>query len=56
MIKRVLSFDREDWRHVGYILRHMLKAIIQAEVGEVIEGYYLLKLHFNYDHKRITEV
>ncbi len=54
MIKRLFTFDREDWRHVGFILGNMFKAIWQEDVQSVIEGYYLMKLHINYDHKRMV--
>lgn len=53
MIKRIINFKKEDWKHIGWLLKTMIKNFIKGDIGEFIEGFYLIKLHLNYDSTRI---
>jgi hypothetical protein len=53
MFKRILNFDKQNWQHIGWLLKTMIKNFIKGDINEFIEGFYLIKLHLSYDSKRI---
>jgi len=52
MIKRILSFDKQDCKHVTWLFRGIVKSFILFRYNDMMESYYLLKMHLNYDSKR----
>lgn len=51
MIKRILKFNKQDWRHIGWLLKGLIKNFIKCDYHEFMECYYLIKLHMSYDCK-----
>lgn len=52
MIKRILNFDKEDWKHCWWLFRNMIKQFILMDFKESEEAWLLLKLHLSYDSDR----
>lgn len=54
MLKRVMNFDKQDWKHVSWLTGNMLKNFfIRCDLSAARESWLWLKLHFTHDSKRI---
>lgn len=53
MWKRIINFDKQDWKHVRFLFFNMIKQFFNGDLQESKEAYYWLKFHFNNDSKRI---
>lgn len=53
MIKRILNFDKTDWKHVSFLFFNMVKQFIIMDYQESKEAWYFLKLHLMYDSNRV---
>lgn len=51
MFKRILSFDKNDWKHVTWLFRNMIKQFIIGDFHEAKEAYYWIKIHLSYNGK-----
>ena len=54
MIRRVINFDKQDWSHIGLLLKN---AVVQSFKGEFTEAYdalYFAWFHVKYDSNRIN--
>lgn len=54
MLKRILNFDKQDWKHVRFLFGNMIKQWILMDYNESKEAWIFLKLHFTYDSKRVN--
>jgi hypothetical protein len=52
MIKRVMKFDKQDWKHCWWLFRNMIKQFLLLEFAESYEAWLLLKLHITYDSNK----
>lgn len=55
MIRRVLSFDTQDWKHVSWLFGDMCISALKLDFHEAREAYIFMKLHFTHDSTRIEE-
>lgn len=53
MIRRVIKFNKQDWKHCRWLFKNMIKQFLMFEFKEAQETYYWLKIHLGYDSKRI---
>jgi len=53
MIKRILHFDKQDWKHCWWLFRNMIKQFILLEFHESEEAWFWLKIHLTNDSKRM---
>lgn len=54
MIKRVLKFNKQDWKHVWWLFRNMIKQFVLFNFSEAEESWFFLKLHFTHDHTKMN--
>lgn len=53
MISRILKWDKYDWKHLIFLLKSLLHGLWKADIAEIAEAYFFLKLHILYDSRRI---
>lgn len=53
MIKRIMNFDKQDWKHVSWLFRNMVKNFWLCKFEDSYELWLFLKLHFTHDHTRL---
>jgi len=49
MIKRILNFNKQDWKHMSFLFGTLITNFFKCDYHEMLESYYLLKLHLSYD-------
>jgi hypothetical protein len=54
MIRRVMKFDKQDWKHVWWLFRLMVKSFFLFRFNDAEEAWIFLKLHFTHDHTRMN--
>jgi hypothetical protein len=53
IIKRVLNFDKDDWKHCHWLFRSMVKKFFILEFNDAYESWLFLKLHLTHDSKKL---
>lgn len=53
MIKRIIGFDEQDWKHILFLLKNGIKQFFKGDFHESKEAFIWLKTHLSYDSKRI---
>lgn len=54
MIKRIVNFDKQDWKHVSWLFNNMLKQLfIEFNWHETKESYYWIMIHLTHDSNRV---
>lgn len=53
MIKRIMNFDKKDWKHVSWLFRNMIKDFWLCNFEDSHESWLFLKLHLTHDHTRL---
>lgn len=53
MIKRIINFDKQDWKHVSSLFVNGIKQFFKGDLHESKEAFIWLKTHFSYDSKRV---
>lgn len=54
MIRRILNFDKQDWKHMSFLFANMFKQFfIEFNWHEVKDSYYWIKIHLSYDSKKV---
>jgi hypothetical protein len=53
IIKRILNFNKDDWNHLWWLFKNMIKEFIAGNYDESVDAFYWIKIHFTYDSKRI---
>ena len=56
MIKRILLFSIDDWIHIWWLTRQMIKNFFLFKFDQSDEMWCWLKVHFKYDSKRIKQI
>lgn len=54
MIKRILNFDKNDWKHILYLLKNCLIQGINGNFEESKEALYWIKIHLTYDSNKVN--
>ena len=54
MLKRIMNFDKQDWKHCLWLFGNMIKQFLLWDFKESDEAWALLKLHFTHDHTRMN--
>lgn len=54
MIKRIIRFDSQDWKHCAWLFKIMIKRFWLCEFEESYEAWLFLKLHLTHDHTRLN--
>lgn len=49
MLQRILNFDKGDWHHLAWLLKHGALDFIKGDIADAYECYMLIKLHLSYD-------
>ena len=50
--KRVLNFDKQDWKHIIFLFTNMIKQWFLMDYNESKDAWIFLKLHFTHDSDR----
>jgi hypothetical protein len=53
MLKKILNFKEDDWNHIGWLFRNMIKQFILGDFHEAREALYFIQIHLSYNSKRI---
>lgn len=49
---RILKFDKNDWKHVTWLFKNMIKQLFKGDFHEAREAFIWIKIHCTYDSKR----
>ena len=52
MIKRIINFDKEDWKHIWWLFKNMIKQFMLFNFKESHEAFLWIKIHLMYDNRR----
>ena len=53
MLKRIANFDTEDWKHIWWLFKNMLKQFfIECDFEEAKLAWLFITMHFCYDSHR----
>lgn len=55
MLKRILNFDKNDWKHISCLFKNMIKQFIFGDFHEAREALYWIQIHLNYDSNKIKQ-
>lgn len=53
MLKRILSFDKQDWKHIAFLFKNMIKQFFKGDIQESKEAFIWIKTHLSYDSERV---
>ena len=53
MIKRILRYDTDDWKHNAFLIGVILKGFWQGDLSAMVDGWWFLKIHLLYDSYRV---
>jgi hypothetical protein len=53
MVKRIIKFDNQDWKHVNFLFVNMIKQFVKGDFNESKEAFYFLRLHFTHDSQKV---
>lgn len=53
MLKRIINFNKRDWRHVLWLIADLIKQLFMCKFSEVRECVFLILIHLKYDSKRL---
>ncbi len=53
MIKRILRYDTDDWKHIAFLIGVILKGFWQGDLSAMVDGWWFLKIHLLYDSYRV---
>jgi hypothetical protein len=53
LIKRVLSFEKHDWKHVWFLFKNMVTQFIKGDLHESKDAFMWIKIHFTYDSQKV---
>lgn len=51
-MKRVLTFNKQDWKHIGFLTKNMFIQFFKGDLAESYEAWMWIKVHFSYDSTR----
>lgn len=52
MIKRVIGFDKDDWKHIRFLAVNMFKQFCKGDLLESKDAFYWILVHLTYDSKK----
>lgn len=50
---QIINFDKQDWKHVWWLLKNMIYQFTIGDFEESKEAWYWLKMHCTYPSNRI---
>lgn len=53
MIRRIVGFRKNDWKHIGFLAKNMFKQILRGNLHEAKEVCVFIKIYTSYDSKRV---
>ncbi len=53
VLKRLVNFNKKDWKHVWWLFKNMIKQFFIGDLHESKEAYLFLKIHLSYDSTRV---
>jgi hypothetical protein len=53
LIKRILNFDKKDWKHILWLLKNSVIQLFKGNLSESKEALYWVKIHICYDSHRV---
>lgn len=51
--RRILRFNKQDWKHICWLLKNMVKQFFLLNINDAKEAALLVYIHFKYDSERI---
>lgn len=54
MVKRIINFDKQDWKHMRFLFKNMLiQFFVKFDWHETKESYIWMKIHLTYDSTKV---
>lgn len=53
MIKRLLKFKKQDWKHILWLTKNMIIRFLIFDFEDSYEAFLLIKVHLYYDSEII---
>jgi hypothetical protein len=53
MFDRIISFNNDDWKHISFLCKIIIKGLLTSNTKDAVDGWWFLKIHLFYDSKRI---
>ena len=51
IVKRVLSFDHRDWKHVWFLFKNMNIQLLKGDFAEAYDAWMWIRVHLIYEGK-----
>lgn len=53
MIKRILKFKADDWKHIWFLFKNMIVQFLKGDFLEAKDAWYWIRIHVEFDSKRV---
>lgn len=53
MIKRVIKFDKQDWKHISFLLKNCIMQCFNLNFTNAKDALYWVKIHICYDSNKV---
>ncbi|UYL12624.1 hypothetical protein DUT89_10035 [Bacillus subtilis] len=53
MIKRIMSFKYDDWRHIFFLLKNVAKNFFKGDFHEASDALYWIRVHLSFDSNKV---
>jgi len=54
MLKRILNFDKQDWKHMRFLFFNMFKQFFKGDLHESRESFIWMKIHLSYNSNMVN--
>lgn len=54
MLKRIINFDKRDWKHVWWLFTKILNGWYNGNLNQIVDAYYWIRIHLEYDSKQVN--
>lgn len=53
MFNRLLKFDKQDWKHISFLLKNAIIQLFKGNFNDSIDALYWIKIHLTYDSTKV---
>ncbi|MCP1459499.1 hypothetical protein J3D57_001469 [Bacillus amyloliquefaciens] len=53
MIKRIMSFKSDDWRHIFFLLKSAAKNFFKGDFHEANDALYWIRIHLSFESNKV---
>lgn len=53
MLKRIVNYNKEDWKHISFLLKNSVIQFYKGNFNDSIDALYWIKIHLTYDSTKV---